>query len=182
MQKRAAEAKGLTFEEYLENHYKQKRNRAPQPKPRRPRLWISMCVECREPFTTPRSGAGICGDECRRVRKNRQTSKSIMKRYYSDPEFRDTVIGRAHARRAEALGVGSLHVTIGYLLERDGWICGVCNEFITSRNDASLDHIVPLSRGGTHDLGNVQVTHRFCNYSKGNKTQDELSFSGSAAA
>ena len=31
---------------------------------------------------------------------------------------------------------------------------------------ASLDHIVPLSQGGTHTLGNVQLAHLVCNERK----------------
>ena len=33
---------------------------------------------------------------------------------------------------------------------------------------ASLDHIVPLSRGGTHTLDNVQLAHLACNERKHN--------------
>jgi 5-methylcytosine-specific restriction endonuclease McrA len=33
-----------------------------------------------------------------------------------------------------------------------------------------MDHIVPISKGGTHTLDNVQMAHRFCNLSKGNRS------------
>jgi hypothetical protein len=32
---------------------------------------------------------------------------------------------------------------------------------------ASLDHVVPVSAGGSDDPGNLQISHRFCNMSKG---------------
>lgn len=34
---------------------------------------------------------------------------------------------------------------------------------------ASIDHIVPYSRGGTHDLSNLQVVHLYCNYLKSDR-------------
>lgn len=139
-------------------------------------LWIAQCVECKQPFTTPRLGTRICSDTCKRTRNSKAASKAIMRRYYSDPEFRDKMIADSNARRADKLGLGNKHITIGYLLERASWICGICNTPITTRNDASLDHIIPLSRGGEHTLANTQPAHRHCNYSKGNKLQHEMVF------
>lgn len=34
----------------------------------------------------------------------------------------------------------------------------------------TLDHVVPLSRGGTHELTNLVVCCRSCNSTKGNRT------------
>ena len=33
----------------------------------------------------------------------------------------------------------------------------------------SIDHIIPLSRGGEHNWSNVQIAHIGCNIKKGNK-------------
>lgn len=46
------------------------------------------------------------------------------------------------------------------------WACG------TSQN-ISLDHILPLSRGGTHSVGNMLSLCRGCNSSKGNRLLSE---------
>lgn len=56
--------------------------------------------------------------------------------------------------------------------ERDGWTCGICGEAIDPelkkhRMSASIDHIIPLARGGTHTYDNVQAAHRVCNSRKG---------------
>lgn len=40
---------------------------------------------------------------------------------------------------------------------------------------ASVDHIVPLSRGGEHSMANVQCAHLSCNSSKGDQTIEEIS-------
>ena len=36
----------------------------------------------------------------------------------------------------------------------------------------TLDHVVPLSRGGSNDISNIQPLCRFCNTSKGSRTID----------
>ena len=52
------------------------------------------------------------------------------------------------------------------VFRRDKGICGICRKKVDPQN-WHLDHIVPLSRGGEHSYANVQVTHPFCNVSKG---------------
>lgn len=57
--------------------------------------------------------------------------------------------------------------------ERDGWICGLCglpvDDYLTypDPRSASLDHVTPLSLGGSHMLENVQLAHLGCNVQKG---------------
>lgn len=53
-----------------------------------------------------------------------------------------------------------------------GW-CGLCGEPIDPDATwpdpamASVDHIVPVSRGGKHERANVQAAHLGCNVHKG---------------
>lgn len=56
--------------------------------------------------------------------------------------------------------------------ERDHWFCGICGLKVDRTlawpdpMSASLDHIVPLSHGGSHTLDNVQCAHLVCNTRK----------------
>jgi 5-methylcytosine-specific restriction endonuclease McrA len=58
------------------------------------------------------------------------------------------------------------------IFERDGWKCGLCGDPVDSDlsyphpQSASLDHIVPISRGGPHTYDNVQCAHLSCNRDK----------------
>ena len=56
--------------------------------------------------------------------------------------------------------------------ERDGWSCGLCQAPVDPGlawphpMSASVDHILPLSQGGSHTLANVQCAHLSCNSRK----------------
>ena len=56
---------------------------------------------------------------------------------------------------------------------RDNWVCHLCGLPIVqslSRTDpmgATIDHVVPLSKGGDDSLHNVKTAHWACNRSKG---------------
>jgi 5-methylcytosine-specific restriction endonuclease McrA len=59
------------------------------------------------------------------------------------------------------------------IFERDNWICGLCSKPINkwlrcpSWWAATLDHIIPLSKGGQHIATNIQAAHLKCNLDKG---------------
>lgn len=61
------------------------------------------------------------------------------------------------------------------IYERDGWKCQLCGKAVNPKLSfpnpacASLDHVIPLSRGGSHKTTNVQLAHLRCNTARGNK-------------
>lgn len=52
------------------------------------------------------------------------------------------------------------------IYERDNGICWICDEECP-RTQASIDHLVPLSKGGPHALFNVRLAHKECNNHRG---------------
>lgn len=96
------------------------------------------------------------------------------------------MLANAHARRADKLGKGSKKILLGYLVERDCGRCQVPACKYRSRKigasggrRASIDHIIPLSLGGNHDLANVQLAHYACNLAKNNRAVgDQLAMIG----
>jgi hypothetical protein len=59
------------------------------------------------------------------------------------------------------------------LAARDGWVCWLCDAPIdpslppTFAGGATVDHVVPRSRGGTNDRDNLRLAHRRCNGGRG---------------
>lgn len=53
---------------------------------------------------------------------------------------------------------------------RDGLVCAYCG---TEDGPFECDHVVPVSRGGGHDLSNLAVACKPCNSSKGGRLLSE---------
>ena len=53
------------------------------------------------------------------------------------------------------------------LFDNCNQICAICKNKIFNIEDAHVDHIVRHSEGGPTILDNAQITHRYCNLSKG---------------
>ena len=89
-----------------------------------------------------------------------------------------------HKQRAVRYGVEyDPTVTRDELIARDGLRCRICGG-MCDPNDSSygngfgalsptIDHIIPMSRGGGHVWGNVRVVHSICNSKKGNRVVDK---------
>ncbi|MCR9206047.1 MAG: HNH endonuclease, partial [Halobacteriovoraceae bacterium] len=52
--------------------------------------------------------------------------------------------------------------------------CGLCGTKIEHYYQSSLDHIVPVSRGGSNSITNLRLTHIRCNRIKGDRLDEEL--------
>jgi 5-methylcytosine-specific restriction endonuclease McrA len=79
----------------------------------------------------------------------------------------------AQARTDEVFAPVDVHT-------RDGWACQLCYQPIDQSiawpdpMSPSVDHVVPLSRGGAHALHNVQSAHLGCNSSKGDRLMVDM--------
>jgi 5-methylcytosine-specific restriction endonuclease McrA len=66
------------------------------------------------------------------------------------------------------------------IYKRDKGICQICGQHVAydkSPEDpmgATIDHIIPLSRGGKHHPDNCQLAHRRCNSVKGTAMPEEV--------
>lgn len=59
------------------------------------------------------------------------------------------------------------------LVEAQNYRCPLSGRELTP-NTASLDHKIPLSRGGAHTLDNIWILHREVNVAKGTLTAEEF--------
>jgi 5-methylcytosine-specific restriction endonuclease McrA len=69
-------------------------------------------------------------------------------------------------RRAIKRGTGGIKLSASEIMQIRKSPCFYCGTIGLNE----LDHIVPLSRGGKHTIGNLVSACRTCNASKGNKT------------
>lgn len=76
---------------------------------------------------------------------------------------------KVHARRAKTTGI---KIKKEDICNWDSGICGICNLIIDGK--FHIDHIIPLSRGGKHEVTNLQLAHALCNWRKNNKLQEEM--------
>lgn len=64
------------------------------------------------------------------------------------------------------------HVSRPEVYERDQWTCQLCgeavlrDEVVPHPQAPTLDHVIALARGGTHESANVQLAHFYCNVIK----------------
>lgn len=118
-----------------------------------PRLFVQgNCIRCGAPFCvqSERGLASYCSLRCLKAD--------------------DKAKRRALKRNAYVA-----HVYRSRIFERDKWTCMLCGK--KTKKDESvphplapvLDHIVPLSKGGTHEPANVQCAHFLCNSTKSDR-------------
>ena len=86
-----------------------------------------------------------------------------------------------HRRRARKMALPSEAVVPGRVYDRDGWKCGICGDAVDSGVawpdplSPSLDHVIPLARGGHHTYANAQLAHLVCNIRKSDKIVEDFS-------
>lgn len=152
-----------------------------------------LCSRCKRdlPVVDLERGCGWCkpciAENMRnRRRANPEEVRAARERYYwKDPDAgrqrsRDwrkrnpeKVLDQAKKEHARRRGARSL-VAVRRLAVffRDEWVCGICSDIIDPGLphphpfSVSLDHIVPVSRGGVHSMDNCQAAHLRCNLRK----------------
>jgi 5-methylcytosine-specific restriction endonuclease McrA len=95
-----------------------------------------------------------------------QINHNKRRRYREAPELKQVVDAKY---RAVVRGASRVeNVKIAVLITRDKGICGLCQKPVAKR-DATIDHIIPVSKGGEHSYRNTQLAHKSCNSRKGNR-------------
>jgi 5-methylcytosine-specific restriction endonuclease McrA len=106
------------------------------------RTWTAgYCAECATPFVTNQPQTRFCCVTCKTRNKDRIHTQRRDKRIKAGPRER---------------------IDLPVLAIRDGWRCHLCKRKVT-RKTWSVDHLVPLSHGGTHTYDNVALAHHRCN-------------------
>ena len=80
--------------------------------------------------------------------------------------------GSTRIRRIAQQSVRSISADELADLKRDTQVCAYCGDPFT-RSERTIDHVVPVCRGGAHTLDNIVVACRACNESKGIKSLED---------
>lgn len=131
-------------------------------------------LQCSAPdCTSTRKGHGLCTKHLKRKQKADGTWKPSPSDAWDTPAR----LAKYKTRKATIRGAApaGANFTVQDLLDRDGRACGICHADILDVRypdmaSASIDHIVPISRGGEHSMENARATHLWCNISRGNRT------------
>lgn len=98
-------------------------------------------------------------------------------------KFRAESLRKTHRRNAEKRNTRTEIYTEKQVLEFYGSNCNICSEpidlsaarsprFPNWQRGLHIDHLIPLSKGGTDTLNNVRPTHALCNIRKAAKLDD----------
>lgn len=123
-------------------------------------LELSVCLQCNKLFV---GNNKYCSIECRN-------------------KYHNSVHSETRKRYIKTNGKIDYTITLEKLIKRDNNICYICNKecnildytyqgdyFIAGNYYPSIDHVIPIAKGGTHTWNNVRLAHRVCNSIKNDK-------------
>jgi 5-methylcytosine-specific restriction endonuclease McrA len=137
------------------------------------------CYECKEEYILMKGEAGFkyCSKSCKE--EGQKKIKRKRNRISKDKRWRKN-------------GKPDYSISLERLHKRDGGICYICNKnvdyndfsitdeghFISGDKYPSIDHVIPIAKGGLHKWNNVKLAHRRCNYLKRDENLEFQTFFG----
>lgn len=154
-----------------------------------------VCALCGKKFNSKKYNTKYCSDTCRRrvtsgkgKYKEYKTFECIVckKAFKSLKDNAKTCCRKCNAewsridrnkryKKLKEIGHFDNSVTLKNVFDKYNGICQCCQKQLNFDCDSkgndypSIDHIVPLSKGGYHEWDNVQLLCRHCNDKKSNK-------------
>lgn len=128
------------------------------------------CKECGITFKSNRIGLKYCSDRCRKRHNNR--AKELLRR-----------------NKLLLNGDSDKDISIERLIEKEQNICYICGKecddndytitndgyFVVGNKYPTIEHVIPISKGGMHKWDNIKLAHHYCNTIKSNKMLGTIS-------
>lgn len=153
---------------YCSMHYQ--RVKAGRPLEMRESLDCDWCGSTfPRPYKANPETVRFCSHECRYANQLKQSAERYPELYARNVEWRRNnpdALKAILTRRRAAKRAASVHLVTGrdieHLVTRHGGKCAYCRVAPYQH----LDHVVPLSRGGMHRIGNLLPACESCNLTK----------------
>lgn len=158
---------------------------------------VVACAWCERPMETTgrqlgRAGLRYCSRSCKAAARNatlsykRKCAKPVRTCRHCCAEMPRSMRAdaaycsaecnsRAHLqtrKASEKLDAKQKRIDRAYIIERDGGRCHLCNRKVPEKL-LTLDHLIPLSKGGTHTAENLRVACWPCNARKGARAAND---------
>lgn len=139
---------------------------------------LNACKACQNAYTKERNK--LRDPEAERDRQaawraaNPDRWKEIRDRAQENSRTNGTAGRSAVARRARKSVATVAPVSINGVIADHGMHCSICDKPIADRRQLTVDHIIPLARGGRHAAENLRPAHRACNSWKCDRLPLEL--------
>lgn len=147
LEAKEAERKAKRAERELRD--KEKRYRAP-----------TACKCCGALFIPKGSRRSYCSPECSRKVANNHKDRRLKGQ--TDRDWNITVPALVHRDHNICYLCGGQCDSTDYTISQDG-------HFIAGANYPSVDHVIPIAKGGEHKWSNVKLAHLRCNVAKRDK-------------
>lgn len=147
-------------------------------------LGARACARCDMPIPLDfRADARYCSVGCQQASWYDDNSAMLRKRAGAWKKA-NWALALEYEHRRRAVTRSGVTMSRVELMERDSYECYICGELVDADlrhpdpRSSSLDHKIPISRGGAHSNENTAIVHLRCNLVKGTKTPDEMGLMG----
>lgn len=120
------------------------------------------CVICGEIFISSWASSKFCSDNCRKI--DRQRKNNLQKNRVSSDTYIHNLIRRSSKTPVDVEYVRSLRYT-----QKKCYYCGIELNY----SNFSIDHKIPVIKGGTNCNENLVACCLYCNSRKRAKTSEE---------
>jgi len=138
-----------------------------------------LCCHCgKYPFVINKTMCQVCldtmADKQRRLRWIESGHCGRCGKRRANNESKRCEICTFKATASKRLGSQKRGMEIAALYLRQKCRCPYTGILLKVGTNASLDHKIPISKGGTNDIGNLQWVHKWVNIAKHNYSEQEF--------